>query len=115
MYLNDKYELDGRGPNAVAGVLWCFGLFDEGFTERPVVGKLRWMSSIGLERKFNIREYVRNIELQCGNNLEEYLPCENVVPDLEAIQDEVIVSGSGGFVAVKKETAATKAKQKSKK
>lgn len=26
---NNKYEIDGRGPNAFAGVMWCFGLKDK--------------------------------------------------------------------------------------
>jgi deoxyribodipyrimidine photo-lyase len=25
LYLNDKYEIDGRSPNGYAGILWCFG------------------------------------------------------------------------------------------
>jgi deoxyribodipyrimidine photolyase/predicted NAD/FAD-dependent oxidoreductase len=29
--LNDRYALDGRNPNSVAGVMWCFGLFDRPF------------------------------------------------------------------------------------
>ena len=29
--LNDRYALDGRNPNSVAGVMWCFGLFDRAF------------------------------------------------------------------------------------
>jgi len=28
LYLNDKYELDGRDPNGLAGVAWCFGKHD---------------------------------------------------------------------------------------
>jgi deoxyribodipyrimidine photo-lyase len=28
LYLNNKYELDGRDPNAFAGVAWCFGKHD---------------------------------------------------------------------------------------
>jgi len=29
--LNDRYALDGRNPNSIAGVMWCFGLFDRPF------------------------------------------------------------------------------------
>jgi len=25
LYLNNKYELDGRDPNSFTGVAWCFG------------------------------------------------------------------------------------------
>ncbi len=62
LYLNNKYELDGRDPNGYAGVAWCFGKHDQGWKERDVYGKVRYMSSGGLERKFNIEEYVDKIE-----------------------------------------------------
>ena len=29
--LNDRYALDGRDPNSIAGVMWCYGLFDRPF------------------------------------------------------------------------------------
>lgn len=57
-YLNDKYELDGRDPNSYAGISWCFGTHDRPWFERPVFGKIRYMNDKGLERKFNIKEYV---------------------------------------------------------
>ena len=28
LYLNNKYQLDGRDPNSFAGVAWCFGKHD---------------------------------------------------------------------------------------
>jgi deoxyribodipyrimidine photo-lyase len=57
--LNDRWELDGRDPNGYAGALWCLGKHDRAWKERPVVGKVRWMSPRGLERKFDIDAYVR--------------------------------------------------------
>lgn len=60
--LNNKYELDGRDPNSFAGVAWCFGKHDQGWKERPVYGKVRYMSSNGLERKFDAEEYVKKVE-----------------------------------------------------
>ncbi len=62
LYLNNKYELDGRDPNGFAGVLWCFGKHDRAWAERPVLGKVRSMSAKGLERKFDIKAYVEKIE-----------------------------------------------------
>ena len=50
--LNDRYELDGRDPNGYTGVAWCFGKHDRGWPERPVFGKVRYMNSNGLKRKF---------------------------------------------------------------
>ena len=26
--MNDRFALDGRDPSSIAGVQWCFGLFD---------------------------------------------------------------------------------------
>ena len=31
VYLNDKYQLDGRDPNGYAGIAWCFGKHDRPF------------------------------------------------------------------------------------
>jgi deoxyribodipyrimidine photo-lyase len=62
LQLNDKYELDGRGPNAFAGVAWCFGKHDRAWGERPVFGKIRYMNAAGLKRKFDADDYVKKIE-----------------------------------------------------
>ena len=62
LYLNNKYFLDGRDPNSFAGVAWCFGLHDRGWTERPIFGKVRYMNDRGLERKFDIDRYVSGVE-----------------------------------------------------
>jgi len=70
LYLNNKYELDGRDPNGFAGVAWCFGKHDRAWTERPVFGKIRYMNAAGLKRKFDIDAYVRKIE-QFGSNVEQ--------------------------------------------
>lgn len=59
--LNDRYALDGRDPNGYASILWCFGLHDRPFFPRPVFGSVRYMSSRGLETKFNIDKYVEKI------------------------------------------------------
>jgi len=60
--LNNKYFIDGRDPNSYAGIAWCFGKHDRAWTERNVFGKLRYMNDKGLERKFNIIGYVKDIE-----------------------------------------------------
>ncbi|UCD58720.1 MAG: deoxyribodipyrimidine photo-lyase [Candidatus Hydrogenedentota bacterium] len=62
IYLNNKYELDGRDPNSFTGVAWCFGRHDRPWTKRPVLGTVRYMSSAGLERKFDMEAYVRKVE-----------------------------------------------------
>lgn len=62
LYLNNKYELDGRDPNGYAGVCWCFGKHDTAWRQRPVFGKVRYMNAEGLRRKFNMEKYVRRVE-----------------------------------------------------
>ncbi len=61
LYLNNKYELDGRDPNAFAGVAWCFGKHDRAWSERDVFGKVRYMNAAGLKRKFDADGYVKRI------------------------------------------------------
>jgi deoxyribodipyrimidine photo-lyase len=58
-YMNNKYALDGRNPNSYAGILWCFGKHDRAWGPvRPVFGKLRYMTSQSMARKFNARKYI---------------------------------------------------------
>jgi deoxyribodipyrimidine photo-lyase len=66
LYLNNKYFLDGRDPNSFANVAWVFGQHDRGWTEREVYGKVRYMSSGGLERKAKPAQYVEKIENRIG-------------------------------------------------
>lgn len=61
LFLNNKYEMDGRDPNGFTGVAWCFGKHDRAWTERPVFGKIRYMNAAGLKRKFDIDAYVEKI------------------------------------------------------
>ena len=59
--INNKYFLDGRDPNSYAGVAWVFGKHDRAWFERPVFGKIRYMAASGLERKCDIKAYVRKV------------------------------------------------------
>ena len=55
IYLNDRYELDGRDPAGYAGILWSIGgVFDRPFGERPVTGTIRCMTHYGCTRKFDV-------------------------------------------------------------
>lgn len=60
--LNNKYFLDGRDPNAYAGVAWIYGTHDRAWKERPVFGKLRYMAASGLERKCDIHAYIEKVD-----------------------------------------------------
>lgn len=59
--LNNKYFIDGRDPNSYAGIAWCFGKHDRAWTERAIFGKLRYMNDKGLEKKFDIQRYVKQM------------------------------------------------------
>lgn len=61
LYLNNKYELDGCDANSFTGVAWCFGKHDRPWTQRPIFGTVRYMAASGLERKFDIEAYVRQV------------------------------------------------------
>jgi len=59
IYLNDRYELDGRDPNGYAGIAWSIGgVHDRAWQERPVSGKIRYMSYAGCARKFDVKQYI---------------------------------------------------------
>lgn len=63
LYLNNKYELDGRDPSGFAGVAWCFGKHDRPWGERMIFGNVRYMNAAGLEHKFKIADYVKKVNL----------------------------------------------------
>jgi deoxyribodipyrimidine photo-lyase len=59
VYLNDKYELDGRDPNGYAGIAWAIvGKFDRPWFERPIFGQIRYMSAASTGRKFDSKRYI---------------------------------------------------------
>lgn len=63
IYLNDKYELDGRDPNGYAGIAWSIGgVHDRAWTERPVFGKIRYMNARGARRKFDVDAYIAGMQ-----------------------------------------------------
>lgn len=82
LYLNDRFELDGQDPNGFVGedpdsvqpLIWfpvsdlpppppvgCMwsicGVHDQGWAERPVFGKIRYMNYKGCLRKFDVRQF----------------------------------------------------------
>ena len=69
IYLNNKYCIDGRDPNSFAGIAWCFGKHDRPWGERQIFGKIRYMNSKGLDRKFNMMTYVERIKGQTDSSL----------------------------------------------
>ncbi|MFN3410975.1 MAG: deoxyribodipyrimidine photo-lyase [Exilispira sp.] len=61
IYLNDKYEIDGRDPNGYAGIAWCFGKHDRPWAVHKIFGNIRYMNDKGLERKFDMKEYIKKV------------------------------------------------------
>ncbi len=61
--LNDRYELDGRDPNGYAGIAWAIaGKHDRAWgPERPVYGKIRYMSYASTSRKFDSKRYIERV------------------------------------------------------
>jgi len=57
--LNDRYELDGRDPNGYVGCMWSIcGVHDQGWAERSVFGKIRFMNYAGCKRKLDVNNFV---------------------------------------------------------
>ena len=58
--LNNKYALDGRDPNSYSGIFWVLGRYDRPWgPERPIFGKIRYMSSENTVRKIRVRNFIR--------------------------------------------------------
>ena len=55
IYLNDRFNYDGRDPNGYTGSMWSIaGIHDQGWRERPIFGKIRYMNYEGCKRKFDV-------------------------------------------------------------
>ncbi len=59
IHLNDKYALDGRDPNSYSGIFWVLGRHDRAWgPERPIFGKVRYMTSKSTRRKIPTEDYI---------------------------------------------------------
>ena len=57
--LNDRYALDGRDPATYANVGWVLGRYDRAWgPERPIYGKVRYMTSSNTARKLRLGGYL---------------------------------------------------------
>jgi deoxyribodipyrimidine photo-lyase len=58
--LNNRYALDGRDPNSYSGIGWVLGRYDRPWgPERPIFGRVRYMSSDNTRRKLRVTEYLK--------------------------------------------------------
>jgi len=56
--LNDKWALDGRDPNSYSGIGWVVGKFDRAWPQRPIFGKIRYMTSDSTKKKYKTDTYI---------------------------------------------------------
>lgn len=57
--LNNKYAVDGRNPNSYSGIFWVLGRYNRAWgPERPIFGKIRYMSSENTARKLRVKGYL---------------------------------------------------------
>jgi deoxyribodipyrimidine photo-lyase len=67
IYLNDRYELDGRDPNGYTGIAWSIGgVHDRPWGTRPIFGNIRYMSYNGCKSKFDVKAYVESMRAMEG-------------------------------------------------
>ena len=68
--LNNKYALDGRDPCSYSGIFWCLGRYDRAWgPERPIFGKIRYMSSDSTRRKTKLNGYLSRFAPSGQRNL----------------------------------------------
>lgn len=72
IHIHDVYALDGRDPNTYTNILWCFGLHDRPWGERPVFGQLRYMSLDGMKRKTDTGAYIREVSYLAQTGRDPY-------------------------------------------
>ncbi len=59
VHLNDRWALDGRDPNSYSGIFWVLGRHDRAWgPERPIFGKVRYMTSDSARRKLRLERYL---------------------------------------------------------
>ena len=65
--LNNRYALDGRDPNSYSGIFWVLGRYDRAWgPERPIFGKLRYMTSANTRRKLRLSAYLERFGCERG-------------------------------------------------
>ncbi len=57
--MNNRFAIDGRDPNSYSGIFWCLGRFDRAWQERPIYGKIRYMTSESARKKLDMEGYLK--------------------------------------------------------
>ncbi len=62
LWLNDRHALDGRDPNSLLGIGWCFGAFDRPFPPpRPITGTIRPRPTAVHARRIDLARLERRV------------------------------------------------------
>jgi deoxyribodipyrimidine photo-lyase len=65
--LNNRFALDGRDPNSYSGIFWVLGRHDRPWgPERPIFGKVRYMTSANTARKVPVKAYLERYAPEGG-------------------------------------------------
>ncbi len=68
--LNNRFAVDGRNPNSYSGIFWVLGRYDRAWgPERPIFGKIRYMTSENTARKLKLTNYLRQYSPKAGGRL----------------------------------------------
>ena len=68
--LNNRFAVDGRNPNSYSGIFWVLGRYDRAWgPERPVFGKIRFMSSDSTRRKLKLKGYLEKYGVASADQL----------------------------------------------
>jgi len=114
IFLNDKYSLDGRDPNGYVGCMWSIvGVHDQGWAERAIFGKIRYMNYDGCKRKFDIKRYEARVKAlveavkkgdtqSAAANPGCFKPPAPLTVEAAAAAAAAVGSGSGNYVAEEK-------------
>ncbi|KAJ8932189.1 hypothetical protein NQ314_014852 [Rhamnusium bicolor] len=69
LWLNDTFCLDGTDPNGYVGVMWSIcGIHDQGWKEREIFGKIRYMVDYSLKRKYDMDAYCARFGLKLSDD-----------------------------------------------
>jgi deoxyribodipyrimidine photo-lyase len=125
LLLNNRWELDAVDPNSYAGIMWCFGKHDQGWKERPIWGKVRYMKVMGggLTTKFNMAAYLAKVDRLVAEHgypphideLQESAPKRAGVQKSITEAFGVVASANAPFRAGKSSSGAPSAKRQRKK
>ncbi len=68
--LNNRYAVDGRNPNSYSGIFWVLGRYDRAWgPERPIFGKIRFMSSDNTRKKLKLKGYLQKYGVKAPGEL----------------------------------------------